>query len=310
MRIVSKSLALVLFVVLAAWALLSERGLAEDAGGGPPSAAAAAAAPALTGGDAAWRHDPLWDDGRAEYCAYEVEWARYGELWPGRALLVLVKEPWAPELDVKADAPRRDGFDVLKLNHVRDVPTGIYTYHQMASAFLRRDRGEVVKLATSSAEACGLTTAELVDGRLATRSYFDGQGDRTVAYPGGLPEDALPALLRDAVAAPEGALPQAVDVFPSLLAGKLPPLVPESFALERREVGELRVPAGSFPAVAVELRNDSGSRTYRFEQAPPHRLLAYDGADGTTYRLARCDRLAYWQRNRPGDEEWWPRSLR
>ena len=31
-----------------------------------------------------------------------------------RALLVLVKEPWAPDLDVKADTPRRDGFDVLK----------------------------------------------------------------------------------------------------------------------------------------------------------------------------------------------------
>ncbi|UCE03620.1 MAG: hypothetical protein JSW67_05395 [Candidatus Latescibacterota bacterium] len=87
---------------------------------------AAFAAEAQGEPDPAWRHDPIWDDGAAEFAAYEVTWRRYGTLYGGSALLLLVKEPWAPDLHVKADRPRRDGYDVLKLNHVRDVATGIY----------------------------------------------------------------------------------------------------------------------------------------------------------------------------------------
>lgn len=271
------------------------------------AAAGCAAAPAA-GGDAPWRSSPLWDDGNAELCAYEVTWARYGNLWEGRALLILVKEPWAPDLDVKADEPRPDGFDVLKLNHVRDVPTGIYTYHQMASVFLRRETGELVKLATTSSEACGISTAFLVDGTLDTHSYFDGQGSRSTAWPrGALPEDGLPALLRDFVA---GALPREVEVFPSLLTGRLPDLQAESFRLERRPLGEVTVPAGSFSA--VELRLERGDRflSYVFEDREPYRLLRLERSDGTEYRLAKCGRIPYWNMARPGAEAWYPEAVR
>ncbi|MFQ5351284.1 MAG: hypothetical protein ACE5EG_12655, partial [Thermoanaerobaculia bacterium] len=136
-------------------------------------AAAGAAPPPADAIAGAWRRDTVWDDGNAEFCAYELDWRRYGELYPGRALSVLVKEPWAPALEVKADTARADGFEVLKLNFIRDVPTGIYTYHQMASVFLRRDDGVLRKLATSSSEGCGISTAMMTGGTLATRSYFD-----------------------------------------------------------------------------------------------------------------------------------------
>ncbi|MCP4203820.1 MAG: hypothetical protein GY769_18020 [bacterium] len=66
-------------------------------------------------GSGAWRHDRIWDDGQAEFCAYEVDWHRYGRANPGRALLIAVKEPWAPDLEVKADSPRPAGFEVIKL---------------------------------------------------------------------------------------------------------------------------------------------------------------------------------------------------
>ena len=74
-------------------------------------------AAAVAGSAAAdgWRQEAIWDDGNAEFAAYEVTWARYAQTYPGRALLILVKEPWAPDLDVKADRPRSDGFDVLKV---------------------------------------------------------------------------------------------------------------------------------------------------------------------------------------------------
>jgi hypothetical protein len=297
MRRAVKILALVLLIAGGAWLLRP--------------AATGAAAPAelaLPAGDPAWRLDRLWDDGRAEYCAYQVAWARYGHRYPGRALLILVKEPWNPELDVKADEPRPDGFEVLKLNHVRDVPTGIYTYHQMASVYLRRDTGALRKVAATSSEACGVSTADLVAGRLATRSYFDGQGDRSGPYPAGaLPEDGLPALLRGFVA---GSPPAELTVFPSLMMGRFAALDPAAYRVRRGAPAPVTVPAGAFEGVELRLENRDGWLAYTFETAPPHRLLAHERSDGTRYELAKCDRLAYWSMHDPGGEAWLPEAVR
>lgn len=299
MRTALKALAVLALLAGAAWLLLRPL----------PSDAAPAAEVALATGAAAWRLDPVWDDGRAEYCAYEVDWARYGHLHPGRALLILVKEPWHPELEVKADEPRPDGFEVLKLNHVRDVATGIYTYHQMASVYLRRDNGALRKVAATSSEACGVSTADLVRGRLATRSYFDGQGDRSRPWPeGALPEDGLPALLRGFA---DGAAPPAeLAVFPSLMMGRFAALEPASYGLTRGEPGPVETPAGAFEGVELRLQNRDGWLAYTFETAPPHRLLTHERSDGTRYRLAKCERLAYWQLHDPGDEAWLPETVR
>lgn len=290
-----KALAAVPFLALVVWAIRSDGEERRFAAAAAPLAERAAPPP----GDAAWRHARLWDDGKAEFCAYEVDWARYGRRYPGRALLILVKEPWAPDLEVKADEPRPDGFDVLKLNHVRDVPTGIYTYHQMASVYLRRDSGAVRKVAATSSEACGVSTADMVRGRLATRSYFDGQGERSVPWPAGsLPQDGLPAHLRDYVTGPP---PATLVVFPSLLYGRFAELRPTSYRLERREAGD-----------EVTLRLSTGERflAYTFEKAAPHRLRRFADHEGTTYRLAKCERIAYWQMHDPDGEAWLPPQVR
>jgi len=281
-------------------------------------------------GDPSWRRAPLWDDGKAEFCAYEVSWAHYGHAYKGRALLVLVKEPWNPALDVKADHPGRDSFEVLKLNHVRDVATGIYTYHQVASVFWRRDSGALQKVAASSSEACGVSYAEMTRGKLQTHSYFDGEGDRGQRWPAGAwPEDGLPAALRTFVS---GLLPGSLDVFPSLLAARYEDLRPRTYTLERRKVpaaaaaaatpGGAASPSGQAAASpseagdpgeeAVELRLSSGKSklAYTFEARPPHRLLHFERDDGTTYRLAKCERLVYWQMHDPGAEAWLPPALR
>jgi hypothetical protein len=267
----------------------------------------AAAQPGETG---TWRHDALWDDGNAELCAYEVEWPRYGNTNPGRALLVLVKEPWDPVQNVKADAPKPGGFDVMKLNHLRDVPTGVYTYHQLASVFFRRDDAGFVKLASSSAEACGLTTAHKVGaGPLDVQSYFDGAGDRSVPWPtDALPQDALPALLRDWVAA--SSPPAELLVFPSLLNSKLGKLEPRRLKLTRRDTGTVEVPGGRFDAVELRLSGDGEWLSYVFARAAPHQLLELQASDGTRYRMARCGRVRYWEMHDPGGEQWLPANVR
>jgi hypothetical protein len=270
---------------------------------------ATVAAATATPMDGSWRHASLWDDGNAEVCAYEVTWPRYGHLNPGTALLVLVKEPWAPDLAVKADSPRPDGFDVLKLNHVRDVATGVYTYHQMASIHLRRDSGALVKIASTSSEACGVSTGYLRDGTLELRSYFDGLGDRKVAWPASaLPEDALPALLRDWVA---GALPPPeLTIFPTLLDSRLAATEPRRMRVERREIAALAVPGGTFAAVELRLAGGGRVLSYRFDREAPHGLLEWEADDGTRYRMARCGRIRYWEMHHPGGEDWLPAALR
>ena len=256
----------------------------------------------------AWRHDSIWDDGNAEFATYEITWPRYGDEFSGRAILVLVKEPWAPDLHVKADTPRPDGFDVLKLNHLRDVPTGIYTYHQIASMFVRRDTAELVKLATSSAEACGVSTANLLDGKLATHSYFDGQGDQQVRWPrGALPQAGLPALLRDYVL---GEAPANIQVFTSLLTARFGELRAQDWKLKKRFIDSHQVPAGSFPAYEIELRRKDQHMTYVFDAVVPHVLLEYHSSNSTDYKLVKVERIPYWGMHRPGDESWYPPALR
>jgi hypothetical protein len=252
--------------------------------------------------DPGWRLDTVWDDGQAEVCDYEVLWARYGRHYPGRARLILVKEPWAPDLEVKADHPRPDGFEVLKLNHSRDVPTGAYTYRQMASVFLRRDDGSLRKLATSSIEDCGVSTGFMVDARLEIRSYFDGVGEQTLPWPQeAISEDGLAASLRDFVASQE--IPPALLVFPTLLDSRLDDLNPRRLALARRPAGEVESPGGeSVSAVELVLDGVGHTLTYLFEAAPPHRLLAHSTGQGTRYRLLGCQRVAYWERNTPEDQ--------
>src|SRR6266498_2464297 len=82
----------------------------------------------------------LWDDGRAEIDAYEAAIRRYGTLRPLTAYLIVVKEDLSRSQLVKADPghDRDDLLTVLKLNHVINYQTGIYTYHQMASCFFDR----------------------------------------------------------------------------------------------------------------------------------------------------------------------------
>ena len=298
MKIFLKALTALLLLSLAVWAIRSD---SQDPG---VVSAAPLAAAAPVGGDPGWRHSALWDDGRAEFCGYDVIWARYGHRFYGRALLVLVKEPWAPDLEVKADTPRKDGFDVLKLNHIRDVTTGIYTYHQMASVYAHRDSGALRKIAATSSEACGISTADMVKGRLSTRSYFDGQADRSMPWPSrALPEDGLPASLRDYVAGPA---PETLEVFPSLLAGRFADLKPVRYRVEKKDAGEVDTAAGTSPGTEIRLTSGASVLTYTFEKESPHRLLRFRREDGTVYEMIKCERIPYWEMHDPGDEKWWP----
>ncbi|MDX1584656.1 MAG: hypothetical protein R3338_13750, partial [Thermoanaerobaculia bacterium] len=80
----------------------------------------------LSFGEEFWSH---WGDGKAELSGYDLDFPRYGEMRDGVAVLIFVTEPFTIEPRVKADGPNARTstvFQVMKLNLVRDFPTGIY----------------------------------------------------------------------------------------------------------------------------------------------------------------------------------------
>ena len=116
-----------------------------------------------------WDH---WGDGKAELNGYALKQPRYGAVRTGTSVLIFVTEDFSDTLRVKADPgkhPASDVYPVMKLNAVRDFPTGIYDYNVMTSAFLRVAPGwPVAKVSFSSQEWCGHVWHQLVprDGKL------------------------------------------------------------------------------------------------------------------------------------------------
>jgi hypothetical protein len=105
---------------------------------------------------------PLWNDGNAEVSIYDARDIKYGVPRSSRAVLVVVAEDLLRDRLVKADDPS-GGLPlvrVLKLNHVRSIPTGVYAYQQMLSVFLAADSLDPVKLTVTSHEWCGNSFAE------------------------------------------------------------------------------------------------------------------------------------------------------
>src|SRR5215471_10440891 len=102
--------------------------------------------------------DRVWDDGRAEYDVYSATERREGSVRPARVVHLIVKEPFDPRTRVKSERP--GAVDVLKMNQVIDVPTGVYGYHQMLSTFWNRSTGAVVKTSFTSNDSCGNTFKE------------------------------------------------------------------------------------------------------------------------------------------------------
>jgi hypothetical protein len=242
----------------------------------------------------------IWNDGKAEVSVYDARDLRYGIPRASRAVLIVVAEDLLPDRLVKADRPREvpETRRVLKLNHVRDIPTGVYTYQQMLSAFLAADRLDPVKLTMTSHEWCGNAFAEWRVDRasLAIRSYFEEPGDLDVALSLGdaVFYDTLPLTLRglDFERTRSGTIRVIGSVFSSR---PLPPTTEEA----RLEVTRL---AQSPPVYRVLLRRGEQTDVFDFEAVFPHLLVRWDRADGGSLQRVLSRRFRYWEENAPGDE--------
>ena len=270
----------------------------------------AGAATAPPEGNADFGSHPLWDDGKAEVSLYDVEEPRYGTARRFEARMIVVKEDLRLDTHVKSDRGPVPGEtqEVLKLNHLRLIPTGTYDYHQMLSAYLERSSLQPVKLSMAHFESCGITFVELLVGagklKQVSHSYWEGEADRELTIPfgdGSLLADALPLQLRGMDLARTA--PLEVKVLPSQIGGRVatPALVP--MTLTFKPAGRLEVPAGAFEAIEAELVGTEGKARFFFEKAFPHRLIKMETAARGVYTLRKSLRLDYWNHHDPGDEK-------
>jgi hypothetical protein len=241
--------------------------------------------------------DRLWDDGKAEFNVYHAEEMRYGIARPAEIVHIVVKEPFNPRLRVKADGP--PWIEVLKMNQVINVPTGVYSDHQMHSSFWSRSTGALLKFSMSSNDSCGnsFKLGWLENGflRLTYHSYWDGEGDGRLDRR--LPSDAvfydeLPFKLRSLR---RGSAPAEypVTLFPGVLSSRVGRPQPGPATIRVETFGSER---------DVEVRSASGTDRFRFDSAFPYTLKSWRRFDGSSLELQKAQRLDYWNHNRPGDE--------
>ena len=260
--------------------------------------------------------DPLWDDGRAEFCTYSGTTMRYGKPRPTTAHIIVVKEDLLRESLVKSDAGPVPGktLEVLKLNFVADFPTGTYTYHQIASVFFDRGSLEVLKETMSHTESCGITFVRVgpKHGRLTheAHSYWDGEADREV--PVEWPADRRPRLWWDAIPVSlrpwierAGAYEEKVWLLPSQVSGRSPieATRPVDARIRVQDGGPIDVAAGRFETREVEVTSAAGRDRFWFDRRSPHVLVRLETAAGRRLELQKAQRLDYWNHHDPGDDK-------
>lgn len=242
--------------------------------------------------------DRIWDDGKAEYNVYRAEEVRDGAARRTEVLHIVVKEPFNAKLRVKADAP--PWKDVLKMNQVIDVPTGVFAFHQMHSSFWDRATGALLKFSMSSNDSCGnsFKLGWLEDGflRLTYHTYWDGEGDGRLDQklpPDVVFYDELPFKLRTLRRSP-GPAQYRISLYPGVVGSRLGHPEPRPATI-------VVTPSG--PERRIEVRSASGIDRFTFDSAFPFTLESWIRSDGGSLTLRKAQRLDYWNHSRPGDEK-------
>lgn len=247
------------------------------------------------------QNNSYWGDGKAEFNIYDAQIARYGIPRPTEVLHILVREPFDPKQLVKPDNPNQpEAIQVLKLNQILHVPTGLYVYQQMHSNFWRVDNAQLLKFSLTSNDSCGNTFKEArreSDGfAYQYATYWDGmaRGNEKVSVPAnGYFYDELPWLVRTIDFA------KATAPFEVQLAGTTINSKKDSFAFKPAKI--------SFKAsdreIDVAVEHAGGTDHFILDRDFPNLLRSWNAADGSRLKMKRSLKVAYWNYNKPGDRE-------
>ena len=257
--------------------------------------------------NASFLTNPYWNSGNAEFQVYKALLTRYGIRRDGTAKIIIVKEPFDPDKLVKTNksAP---AIEVIKMNYIQTVPTGVYDYFQMASFFFDRATGNIIKYTMSSQEGCGTTFMQYVyrrnSGHFVFHSYFDDEGDVTAELETAEPPvfyDALPLVLRFRL---KEKTPCTLKVVQPLIANKfIKPALREARITNRliSAAGMGEVTAEQVYETTVEAGD--ARDVFYFEPTFPNRLVKWQKGNNDELLLQSSRFFPYWQFNKPGDEK-------
>jgi len=247
------------------------------------------------------QNSSYWGDGKAEFDFYDAQIVREGQPRPCEVLHILVREPFDSKQLVKPDDTKRpDLINVIKLNQVLHVPTGIYVYQQMHSNFWNIDNGSLLKFSFTSNDSCGNTFKE--GRRLSSafaydfHTYWDGMADghENVSIPAnGYFCDELPLRVRTIdFSKPSGEFE--IQLAPTTITSKKDTIVFKpakvSFKLSERTVD-------------VDVQHDGGKDHFVLDRDFPFLLREWNAADGSRLKMKNSLKIGYWNYNKPGDRE-------
>ena len=247
------------------------------------------------------QNDNYWGDGKAEFSIYGADIVRYGTPRPCEVLHILVREPFDPKQLVKPDDLKRpDVIQVLKLNQILHVPTGLYVYQQMHSNFWRVDNAQLLKFSLTSNDSCGNTFKEARrNGDRLTydyRTYWDGMagGTEEVVPPSnGYFYDELPWLVRTIDFTKTG------QPFEVQLTGTTINSKKDSFNFQPAKISF----TSTERAIDVTVQHVGGRDVFVLDRDGPHLLREWRAADGSRLKMKRNLKVDYWNYNKPGDRE-------
>lgn len=247
------------------------------------------------------QNSSYWNDGKAEFDIYDAQIVRYGQARQTEVLHILVREPFDLRQLVKADDWQRPGVvQVLKLNQILHVPTGLYLYQQMHSNFWRADNARLAKFSLTSNDSCGNTFKE---GQRSGEqfayqwhTYWEGMADgseQVTLPPNGFFYDELPLRVRTIdFSKPSGAF--AIQLAPTIINSKKDTLVWKPAEVEFKTGDKF---------ITVTVKHDGGSDEFVLDRDFPHLLREWDAADGSRLKLKRSLKVAYWNYHKLGDRE-------
>lgn len=247
------------------------------------------------------QNDSYWGDGKAEYSIYGAQVVRYGTPRECEVLHILVREPFDPKQVVKPDDSKRpDIINVLKLNQILHIPTGLEVYQQMHSNFWRVDNAQLLKASLTSNDSCGNTYKEARrNGDQFTyewRTYWDGMagGEEDVKPPAnGYFYDELPWLVRTIdfrAPAPE---------FEIQLTGSMINSKKDNFTFALARVSF----TSTERTIDVAVKHNGGTDHFILDRNFPHLLREWNAADGSRLKMKRNIKVDYWNYSKPGDRE-------
>ncbi len=290
-------------VVLASSAAAGEVARAQPLIAPPPPLASPQAPPGGLALASPWLSTG-WEDGLAEVADYDLTQFRYGNLHPGSATLIAVREGMDPQRQVKSAGATAPVVPVLKLQWIRSFQTGVYRYDQSSFQLVRQADGLPLRWFITSHEWCGTAGKSWVNGGpLRVSSYFDGHGD--LVQPLSLGADAVPAdslwwWARAWVAAGMPALN--LRVVPSQIEARAVDTTPVAAVVSgsAQTVRDPQKPVAIAAITVTVRRGDHEDRLTVLAQAP-YTLLGWVQADGSALTLRQVRRFAYWAQHDPQD---------